>query len=575
MDSFLDTLKSLGPARLGVMLMTLFGLVVFFIFIAVRSSAPNMNLLYAGLSPADSTEIAAKLDLSGIPYQLSVDGTQVNVGSGDIAKARMLLAEEGLPRNATFGYELFDKKQSFGTTSFEQNINRLRAMEGELARTIGTIDSVRSARVHLVLPQRELFSRESRPASASVFLNLRNATSVGPEQIQAIQHLVAAAVPQLKSTNVAIIDGDGNLLARGEEGEGGKTSAQTGQSVRQNFENNMVRSIEDMLAKVVGYGKVRATVTADLNFDVLSRNSEIYDPDGQVVRSTQSITEENVDNTGANANAVTVQNNLPGLPGAGGAGGETVVGIENSRTEEVTNYEITKTVETLVRESGEVNRLSVAVLVDGRYEPDTTVQKPEDAGENWQPPMKYVPRSAEELKQIETLVKTAIGYDESRGDTVEVVNMQFTGVDFFNEPVNDDLIMGFEKQDLLGIAETLTLSIVAVLVILLVLRPLATHIATSAAGSGGGDGAATPQDELALLSAQGGGQQAQLAPPGAMPNTEGADGDNPNELEAMIDMSQVEGKVKASSIQKISELVTNHPNETVSVIRGWMSQENS
>ena len=559
MDSLIETLKNLGPGRLAMMLVTFFGLLVFFIFIAIRSSAPSVTLLYGGLSTADATEISAKLDASHIVYTLSDDGTKVSVAHKDVAKARLLLAQEGLPRKGSMGYEIFDQKQSFGATSFQQNINALRALEGELSRTIGTIDQVKSARVHLVLPTRELFSREQQPASASVFLNLRNSAGIGREQVQAIQHLVAAAVPQLKSSRVAVIDQSGSLLARGEDSNDAASNASDSADQRQTYEMRLSRSIEDMVGRIVGYGKVRANVSAEMNFDTVSRNSETYDPEQQIVRSTQTVTEEAQDNTASQGGNVGVQNNLPGLPGGAAAGSAS--GSRNNRTEETTNYEIGKTVENMVRESGQVNKLSIAVLIDGRYEPDTSVQKPKDAAADWQPPKKYQPRSADELEKISTLVKSAVGYDESRGDKVEVVNIQFAESDLVDAPLKDDTIMGFPRADLLGVAETLALSIVAVLIILLVLRPLATFFAASAGAR------VAQQDETAMLP---GAQQPQLSGPAA---TGLLGGGVPSELESMIDMSSVEGKVKASSVQKISELVTNHPNETVSVIRQWMSQE--
>lgn len=562
MDSLLETLKNLGPGRLIMMLLTFFGLIIFFVFIAVRSSAPSLSLLYGDLSVADATEIAAKLDNAKISYNLTDNGTKVSVPHKDISKARMLLAQEGLPHKGSMGYELFDQKQGFGRTSFEQNISALRALEGELSRTVGTIDQVRAARVHLVLPQRELFSRERQPASASVFVNLRSAGGLGAEQVQAIQHLIAAAVPQLKPGRVAIIDQNGSLLAKGEdEAEGLRGTARTSADLRQAYETRLTRAIEDMVGRIVGYGKVRANVAAQMNFDTLSRNSESFNPDGQVVRSVQSITEESSEPGSSSGGTVTVQNNLPGLPGGAGAGGGNAT---NNRTEETTNYEITKTVESLVRESGQVEKLSISVLLDGSYVPDAAAQKPKDAKEEWQAPKKYMPRAAEELQKISTLVKAAVGYDESRGDTVEVVNMQFADVDLFDAlPLADDTIMGFPKADILGVAETVALSIVAILVILLVLRPLIMHFAAASRAPRGG----SAQEEMAML--PGGAQQPQLTGPAAA----GMIAAGPSELESMIDMSSVEGKVKASSVQKISDLVTNHPNETVSVIRQWMSQE--
>lgn len=565
MDSLIDTLKNLGPGRLAMMLLTFFGLLVFFIFIAVRSSTPALTLLYGGLSSADATEIAAKLDNAGIAYSLSDDGSKVSVPHKHVAKARLLLAQEGLPRKGSMGYELFDQKQSFGATSFQQNINALRALEGELSRTIGTIDQVRSARVHLVLPTRELFSREQQPASASVFLNLRNTAGIGNEQVQAIQHLVSSSVPQLKPGRVAVIDQGGTLLARGEDESSAGSNARNSADLRQTYELKLTRSIEEMVGRIVGYGKVRANVTADMNFDTVSRNSETYDPEKQVVRSTQTVEENNTDNSGASTTAtVGVQNNLPGLPGAAASTAASPGGVKTARNEETTNYEISKTVESLVRESGEVQKLSIAVLVDGAYTADAAAQKPKDAAADWQPPKKYVPRSKDELEQIATLVRSAVGYDEGRGDKVEVVNMQFAENEYIETPLKDNTILGFPKAELLGMAETIALSVVAVLIILLVLRPLATHFAVSTRNA-----ITAAQEEAALLPGQS--PQQQLGGPAMTGMLAASSG--PSELDSMIDMSSVEGKVKASSVQKISELVTNHPGETVSVIRQWMSQE--
>lgn len=565
LDSLLESLKNLGPGRLIMMLATFFGLIIFFVFIAVRSSAPSLSLLYSDLSTADATEISAKLDNSNVPYALSEDGTKVSVPHKDISRARMLLAAEGLPRKGAMGNELFDQKQTFGKTSFEMNNTAKRALEGELARTIATMDQVRSAKVLLVLPQRELFSRDRQAASASVFVNLRNAGNIGTEQIMAIRQLVAASVPQLKPGAVAVVDQSGNVLARADDEQGRDSLSRNADDMRKNYENRTKQSIEDIVGRIVGFEKVRAAVAAKMNFDVVNRNSESYNPDGQVVRSTQSVTEEASD-TSASSNgngAVTVANNLPGLPNGGEA---AQAGSKNNRTEETTNYEITKTVETLVREGGEIEKLSISVLVDGSYAPDTAATKPKDAPADWAAPLKYTPRTAEELTKIAALVKSAVGYDESRGDTVEVVNMQFAQSEMFDAgPVANDTILGFPKSDILGMAETLALSLVAILVILLVLRPLAMHFAAAArAPRAAGDGGT----EAPMLAS--GPQQAQLAGPG------GTTGmiSGPSELESMIDMSSVEGKVKASSVQKISDLVTNHPNETVSVIRQWMSQEN-
>lgn len=566
MDSLFDALKNMGASRLAAMLLTFFGLVIFFIYIALRSNAPGMTMLYSGLSSSDATEISAKLSVANIDYRLLEDGARIDVPQQTVGKARMLLAQEGLPRRGSVGYEIFDKKQAFGTTSFVQNINKVRALEGELARTIGTIDNVKNARVHLVLPEQKLFSREIDPASASVFLNLTEPGAMGKEQLQAIQHIVAAAVPNLKSSKVTVVDQSGNLLAKGDDDSTIGNNASNSSDMKSSYEKRMERSIEEIIGKVVGFGKIRATVSAEMNFDVISRNSESYDPEGQVVRSTQTTSDENIDNSGSTKNAVSIENNLPGLGDAAAAGAsEQVPGIKSNRTEEITNFEITKTVESVAKSIGEVEKLSIAVLVDGIYDVDTTVTKPVDAPVDWVAPRKYKPRAQEELDKIEKLVKTAVGFDKNRGDTLEVVNMQFAEDIISGDLIKDDTkIMGFNKADLLHIAETLTLSVVAVLVILLVLKPLAAHIAASSKGRSG----VSMADEHSMISG-GYSQQAQLA----APDSQSQQAPEQTELEAMIDMSQVEGRVKASSVQKITELVDNHPTETVSVIRTWLSQE--
>ena len=563
LESFFETLKNLGAARLAMMLATLFGLIIFFIIIAMRSSTPGMTLLYNELSTSDVTAISAKLDASSIPYRMGEDGSSITVHRKEVGRARMLLAEEGLPSGASIGYDIFDKKQSFGTTSFVQNINRLRALEGELARTISTLDMIRNARVHLVLPERELFSRDSTDATASVFLDIRNRAPITPEQIASIRNLVSSSVPQLKATNVSVIDSQGNLLASGGDKSAGIGGVNSADLMRIKYEDKLRKSIEELISQFVGFGKVRATVTADLDFDTITTNLETYDPEGQVVRSTQTISSEDMDRDGGNAN-VSVENNLPGLPGEAGNGGAQ---SNNSRTEEITNYEISKKIESIVRESGEVKKLSIAVLVDGKYE---TVEIANAEGDKKEV-KNYSPRTEAELEQISKLIKSAVGFDEKRGDSLEVANLQFTSVDFNELPNDPDMLLGFERTDLLNVAETASLSLVGILVILLVLRPLVNHLTNAANSSASNDG---------QLQLEGGEDRPLLAGPNGeqipyTPTQFDADGVPlpTSELEESINMSKVQGRVKASSLEKVVELADTHPGETVSVIRNWMTQE--
>ena len=273
MNSLLETLKKLGPARLSVLGAILLGLVMFFIFVSMRMTGPDMKMLYTDLSSEDSSSVAAKLEELKIRYTISPDGAKVMVAGADVGRARMLLAQDGLPNGGSLGYEIFDKQSNFGTTNFVQNINQVRALEGELARTISSLEQIKSARVHLVLPQRELFSRESNPASASVFIHMRGGAKLDREQIAGIQSLVASAVPDLKGKNVSLIDSAGTLLAQGGEEDESLISTKAEQMQR-DYEKRVTRAIEDLVGRTVGIGKVRANVTADLNFDRVNESSE-------------------------------------------------------------------------------------------------------------------------------------------------------------------------------------------------------------------------------------------------------------------------------------------------------------
>lgn len=541
----METLRQLGPSRLAIMGGVLVGLLLFFIFVSLRVSTPELKLLYSDLSTTDSSAIAGKLEEAGIRYSVSPDGSRVLVPDAEIGRSRMLLAGAGLPNGGSLGYELFDKQSGYGTTNFIQNINQVRALEGELVRTISAVDGVKSARVHLVLPQRELFSRDSRAASASVFVGIKPGVRLSNEQIVAIQHLVASAVPQLKPTNVSIIDGEGNLLARGGGDENNLLSMKS-EEMRRNYEARLTQALEDMVGRVVGYDRVRTTVTADLNFDRVVENSETFDPQTQVVRSAQTI-EENSTEREPPSGDVSVQNNLPGI--AGDLYADARPTAESNRVEETTNFEISKTVRTMNREIGEVKRLSVAVLVDGTYTTDDEGNKT------------YQPRSEEEMGRIRDLVRSAIGYNEGRGDKVEVVNLQFASVDTGSDDIGN-LLFGFERGDLLRAAEIITVAIMIILVVLLVLQPMVGRLLATST---------TPADddkmETDLLTGR------VMNPALTGPGGEAFQPPSVDEEESLIDMKQVEGKVKASSVRKVEDIVSTYPEETVAVIRSWMSQE--
>ncbi len=551
MDALIQTFRNLGPVRLAIMVIVLFLMIGFFVFLATRFSSPQMALLYGDLETQDQSAIVTQLQAGKVPYELRSGGTQIFVPKNQVAPLRMQMANQGLPTGGSIGYEIFDKQSSLGTTSFQQNVNKLRAMEGELARTIQALRSVRQARVQLVLPTRALFQRKRTRPTASVFLRMRGGQRLDPQQVRAVQHLVAAAVPDLLPRNIAIIDDKGELLARGYEGDASTSPgliAQRADERRRAFEQRTVQVIEKLLDKSVGYGKVRAEVTADMDFDRVTTNEEIFNPDGQVVRNTQTI-EQNRASQNKDPSAVTVGANLPDPTNTGGSAATR--NSTDSRTEENVNYEISKKVINKIRDTGIINRLSVAVLVDGSYKKNAKGDRV------------YQPRSAQELKILTSLVKSAIGFNVKRGDTVEVVNMRFSGVEFPPEPPLN-LFFGFEKQDLLQIAEMLVILILAVLVILLVVRPLISRAFE-----------ALPATAGAL--AEGGrmiADQAQLAA-GALAAPPAPDGGISDEemFDELIDIDRVEGRVKASSVKKVGEIVDKHPDEALSIIRNWLYQE--
>ena len=519
------------------------GMIGFFIFLATRLGSPSLVLLYGDLNASDSAQITGQLQGMSVPYELKQNGSQIFVPGDRALKLRLTLAGLGVPSVGSIGYELFDDQNMIGNTNFVQNINRVRALEGELARTIQTLGKVRAARVHLVLPKRELFSREKQRPSASI--TLKTSGTLEKEQVAAIQHLVAAAVPSLDPTRVSIVDSKGKLLARGFEEDPATTMSQKAEQRRRSFQNRLARTIEALLEKTVGARRVRAEIKAEMDFDRISTVEEKYNPDGQVVRSTQSIEETTQNQDTEGTQPVTVGTNLPDPNAA--VGGSASSSASQSRTEETVNFEISKQVINHVREAGIVKRLSVAVLIDGVRGVD------EDAEPT------YEPRSETEMELLATLVRGVIGFNADRGDTVEVINMKFA--EAVDDEIKMELFFGLDKNDLLRIAEVLVLSIVAILVILLVVRPLVSRAFESIPSS-----AAAGER---LLADQAAAAAASLTAPGVPAEAAIEE----EQFEELIDIDRVEGRVKASSMKKVGEIVEKHPEEALSIIRSWMYQE--
>src|SRR5437762_3974142 len=279
----------------------------FFAFLILRVTAPQMTTLFTDLTFEDSAAIVKDLERQAIPYELKNDGAILLVPRDRVARLRMKLAEAGLPKGGGIGYEIFDKSDALGATSFVQNINHLRALEGELARTIKALDRVQAARVHLVLPERPLFAREKAEASASIVLKVRGALE--PQQVRAIRHLVASAVNGLKPERVSVVDEAGRLLANGAPGDNASgVSADERQAA---FERRLREQVEAIVTSIVGPGHARVQLTADFDFNRVTQTSEKYDPEGRVMRSSQTREESSASNDGKDGQ-VTVGNELPG-----------------------------------------------------------------------------------------------------------------------------------------------------------------------------------------------------------------------------------------------------------------------
>jgi len=540
-NPFLQQMRSLGPSRLAAMGGVAVGLIAFIIFFATRFSTPNVELLYGNLSAADSREISKQLELSGIPFKLNNNNTEILVPGEKVSSVRMQMAELGLPSGGSVGYELFDTQDSLGATNFMQNVNLVRALEGELSRTVKSIEGVQNARVHLVMPQREMFTRNMQEPTASVYIKMKTGR-LSDTQVTAIQHLIAAAVPKLKPSNISIVDERGTLLSRSYDNDQQMVVAQQ-EEARTKMEKNLSQAIISMVESSLGPGKVRAEVRAEMEFDKIVTAEEIFNPEGQVPRSSVTV-EENNTQSEAEPDNVSVSNNLPDAQANAGAGSKSQ--STERRTEETVNYEVSKKTVNQVRENGHLKRLSVAVLVDGTY----------TSAEDGTKTFNALPE--ETIAKIDSLVKSAIGYDANRGDQVDVVNMQFTNFDDLAQGPEPFNFLGFTKEEIMRMAEGLGVAVVAVLVILLVVRPLVTRAFE------------TMPSEDTLMSGDG---VAQLTGPGGVPMPVPSGGEDEEDLDELIDIDKVEGRVKASSLRKISDIVDKHPEEALAIVRTWLYQE--
>ncbi|WP_139486293.1 flagellar basal-body MS-ring/collar protein FliF [Bradyrhizobium ivorense] len=537
MQGLVAFLRGLGAARLAAMVAVTAALIGFFAFVIMRVTTPQMTTLFTDLSTEDSSGIIKELERQAIPFELRNDGAAIMVPKDKVTRLRMKLAEGGMPKGGGVGYEIFDKSDALGTTSFVQNINHLRALEGELARTIRAIDRVQAARVHLVLPEKPLFSRETPEPSASIVLRVRGALEA--QQIRAIRHVVASAVNGLKPQRVSIVDEAGQLLADGAQSD---ADAAVGDERRAAFEKRMRKQVEDIVSSVVGAGRARVQLSADFDYNKITQTSDKFDPEGRVLRSTQTREESSL--TADNSGQVTVNNELPGNQNQDNAARAR---DQSKKSEETNNYEISRTTKTEVTEAGRVNRISVAVLVDGAY------------AKNEKGEMVYQDRSKEQLDRIAALVRSAIGFDQKRGDQVEVVNLRFAeppASQPIAEPTGLLGMLQFTKDDVMYVIELGVMMMLGLVVLFMVIRPLVKRIVAADVIPALTGAAAVPV--LAEARAEAATGQALI------PSGSGA--------AQLIDVAQIQGQVHAQAVHRVGELADRNPNETVSIIRQWLSE---
>jgi flagellar M-ring protein FliF len=536
-------LAGLGPAKLAVLAVSAMVLVALFAFLILRLAEPRMTLLFGELDPAAAREIVGRLDALGVPYTVSAEGRAVLVPEGEAAGLRLRLAEGGLPATGPAGYELLDGLNPLTSSDFLANVSLRRALEGELARTIAALRGVREARVHLVQPKRELFEREAQPPSASVFLARRGAGAVEPRQVQAIRHLVAAAVPGLQPERVTVVDDAGTLLARAAApSDTGRDLPVELEEARAAFETRLRDKVTGILERSLGAGKAQVEVSADLDFDQETTTVESFDPESQVARSTHAVEEAADRSERGPEPPVTVTTNLPTERTQSTA--EPGSTERTSRSEETTNFEVSRTVRNHTRKGPKIRRLSVAVQVDAAA-----------AGPEGTAP-------------LEALVRTAAGLDAERGDVLEIVARSFAPVEIPAGGTGSAAPwLGLPADRLIEMAALLAL---AAAVVLFGLRPIArelgrppaTALDAAPAGTmptGAPAAAGEAADHMGLLVGE------------ATPGAEAAGG-LPGAASPLL-LAAPDGSHRARLLDEVQAAIDERPEDAIRVLRAWLDGE--
>ncbi|MDG3575228.1 flagellar basal-body MS-ring/collar protein FliF [Rhizobium sp. YJ-22] len=446
---------SLGQARLITLIGVGVASMAIILFAAMYVNKPTYETLYVGLETNDLNQISIALSESGVDFEVGTDGKSLRVPAGSTSKARLLLAERGLPNSANAGYELFDNVGSLGLTSFMQEVTRVRALEGEIGRTIQTINGINAARVHIVMPDVGNFRRGAQKPTASVMI--RAGSEAGRKAAASIRHLVASAVPGLDADDVTVLDSTGQMLASGEDGGNGAIGRNLGivQSVQGEVESN----IDKALAPFLGMDNFRSSVTAQLNTDTQQIQETIFDPESRVERSVRTTKEAQKSQQRQADTAATVEQNIPqAAPQAGGAGPES--SDQSDKKEEQTNYEINQKTVATTRNSYKLEKLSVAVVVN-RARVAKMVGEPADQA-----------KVDAYLAEMQKIVSSAAGLDTARGDVVTVTAMDFMENQLLEEAASGPGVIDILSRNMPGIINSLAFLGVAFVIVWLGVRPL-------------------------------------------------------------------------------------------------------
>lgn len=517
------------------------------------SQAPSYALLFGGLDSRQAADIVKALDAQAVPYQYDTNTGSLTVPAARVHELRLKLAAEGLPKSAETGYQILDKDQGFGVSQFKENVQYIRALEGELAQSIAAIAAVKSARVHLAIPKRTVFVRKEQETTASVVVNLHG--SLSEAQVNAIMHLVASSVPNMKAANVSVVDQSGNLLSQQSPNLGMNMSLKQLEYTR-NIEQTLAARIQDLLSPLVGSKGVRAQVTAEVDFTKQEQTRENFNPDPEAVRSSQEIRERN---------KAAGPEGIPGAltnqpPQAGIAPEEDYPGKDKNgglakdlQSEKITkNYEIDRTITHLQSQVGTLKRLSVAVVVDDRVKT------------NEEGALQRMPLTEEELARFKNLVRDAVGVDEARGDNLSLVNISFQ-----SEAEEDVGLPIWQQAWFWDVMKQVAGGLAVLLIIFGVLRPLLRDLTgVKEREKLAEDLPDEDEEEAAQLAAQQADQNARLA---------GGDASIAGTLNA-LDEQQPEqlSELEKEDIDLVAHIRTQieaDPKVAAKVLREWMTDK--